>query len=90
MVGQTQRGGITSSITGSIHRISCQTFFDLETSLCTIEPLQKAQIIQNALEELGIEVMVWPPHSPDLNLIENLWSSKTIHELYVELEHPTH
>jgi transposase len=27
-----------------------------------------------ALENMQIEVMVWPPHSPDLNPIENLWS----------------
>ena len=30
---------------------------------------------QEALKELGIEVLAWhPPHSPDLNAIENAWS----------------
>ena len=27
-----------------------------------------------SLEELREEIMEWPPSSPDLNLIENLWS----------------
>ena len=25
-------------------------------------------------QNMGIEVMEWPPYSPDLNLIENLWA----------------
>ena len=33
-----------------------------------------AQIIQALLRDLGIRVMNWPPYSPDLNPIENLWA----------------
>ena len=48
----------------------------------------RAHIVQGVLEELQIEVMMWPPYSPDLNPIENLWSvmKKQIYRLYPELE----
>jgi hypothetical protein len=35
-------------------------------------PVHQAGIVKNLLAELGIEVMKWPPYSPDLNPIENL------------------
>ena len=31
-------------------------------------------VMRDALAEMEIEVMIWPPHSPDLNPIENLWA----------------
>lgn len=49
----------------------------------------RAHIVQEVLDELHIEVMIWPPYSPDLNPIENLWSimKQQIYKLYPELEH---
>ena len=35
-------------------------------------PVHTARVVRGLLEELGVEVMVWPPYSPDLNPIENL------------------
>jgi transposase len=46
-------------------------------------------IIQELLQEMGIESMNWPPYSPDLNPIEKLWTlmKQEIYRLYSELEH---
>jgi transposase len=33
-----------------------------------------AHIIRNLPEDIGVEVMVLPPYSPDLNPNENLWA----------------
>lgn len=37
-------------------------------------PVHTARIVEELLKEMEVEVMVWPPYSPDLNPIENLWS----------------
>ncbi len=46
-------------------------------------------IIKDILREMGIRVIEWPPYSPDLNLIENLWAliKAELYRLYPELEH---
>jgi transposase len=36
-------------------------------------PAHTAGIIEDFLLEKDIDVLYWPPHSPDLNLIENTW-----------------
>lgn len=37
-------------------------------------PVHTAYVVRDWLNEQEFEVMVWPPHSPDLNPIENLWA----------------
>ena len=52
-------------------------------------PVHTACIIKQILEELHIQVMLWPPYSPDLNPIENLWAimKQEIYKLHPEFEH---
>ena len=46
-------------------------------------------IVRDILQEMHIRVMEWPPYSPDLNPIENLWAlmKAKLYRLHPELEH---
>ena len=43
-----------------------------------------ARVVKALLEELQVQLMIWPPYSPDLNPIENLWAlmKAEIYRLY--------
>ena len=37
-------------------------------------PCHKARSVKYFFEESSIEILPWPPYSPDINPIENLWA----------------
>ena len=41
--------------------------------LCKETPCNKAKTVLSFLEEEGIAVMKWPPQTPDMNPLENVW-----------------
>jgi hypothetical protein len=49
----------------------------------------RGSIIKEILREIMIRVMEWPPYSPDLNPIENLWAlmKAELYRLHPELEY---
>ena len=50
--------------------------------------IHTARIIKRWLADNGIEVIDWPPYSPDLNPIKHVWRhlKEWVHEHYPELE----
>src|SRR5947209_8693404 len=39
------------------------------------DPKHKSKLVQRWMASKGIDSIEWPPYSPDLNPIENLWAN---------------
>jgi transposase len=84
------RGGVDSIVIHALYRAVLPQFVtDGDIFIQDNAPVHRARIIRTLLQQMGIEVMEWPPYSPDLNPIENLWAlmKQEIYKLYPELEH---
>lgn len=71
-----QRKGITKEVIYTLYRGILPTLLANEDAIFQHDnaPTHTAYIVQELLRELGVNVMDWPPYSPDLNPIENLWA----------------
>lgn len=72
----SERRGITSTVIEELYRRVLPTLLQFQDSIFQHDnaPTHTAFIVRGTLDDLDIEVMDWPPHSPDLNPIENLWA----------------
>lgn len=68
------RGGVTARVYREVLDEHLRTVIsDDSIFMHDNAPIHTAGIIKEFLQDLGVEVMDWPPYSPDLNPIENLW-----------------
>lgn len=73
---ESERGGINRFVIEELYRRVLPTLLPAEDGIFMHDnaPTHTAYVVRDALQEMEIEVMIWPPHSPDLNPIENLWA----------------
>lgn len=70
------RRGVTSRIVAELYDRVLRGFVDPDRGDIFMHdnaPVHTAHIVQGLLTDRRIKVMEWPPYSPDLNPIENLW-----------------
>lgn len=84
------RGGVSGWVMSCVYQGQLPGFVQPgDTFMHDNASVHTARVVRAILQELGIRVMVWPPYSPDLNPIENLWAlmKAEIYKLHPELEH---
>ena len=85
---EVPRGGVTAAIILTLYRAFLPDLLEKgDIFIYNSTGIHRAYIIYKGLNKIDIEIMDWPPYSPDLNPIENLWAlmKKKIYKLYPEL-----
>jgi hypothetical protein len=67
---EAKRGGVTSAVYLEVLEDELPTLWELGLIFMQDDAsIHTARLIKNWLEEQGVEVLDWPPYSPDLNPI---------------------
>lgn len=86
---QSTRGGVTAWIIRGVYEAFLPEILQPgDIFMHDGASVHRAFIVRQLLADLGVNVMEWPPYSPDLNPIENLWAliKAKIYEKHPELE----
>jgi transposase len=88
---RSQRGGVNRFVIADLYTRVLPTLMLNRDGIFQHDnaPTHTAYVVRDALRDLGIEIMEWPPYSPDLNPIENLWAllKQQIYKLRPDLLH---
>ena len=87
---ESKRGGVTARVYRDILEETLPTIMDSDTIFMQDNaPIHTSRLLREWLAEMRFEVLDWPPYSPDLNPIENLWSmlKERIIKQYPDLSH---
>jgi hypothetical protein len=73
---ESEHGGINRFVIRDLYLRNLPTLLANEGCIFQHDnaPTHTAYVVRDALRDMEIEIMEWPPHSPDLNPIENLWA----------------
>jgi hypothetical protein len=68
----SSRGGVTAKVIYDLYQDQLPGFIQAgDIFMQDNAAVHTARIIYGLLEELGVNIMIWPPYSPDLNTIES-------------------
>ena len=85
---EAKRSGITAKVYLEILEEYLPTLMDADTIFMQDNaPIHTAGKVKRFFEDMAFELLDWPPYSPDLNCIENLWKllKEKINARYPEL-----